>query len=105
MRANIQKIIGQHRENVAQLFQMYGIDLPITIQNVWDALYLKGDEFATLFWSLENVSFTGDKTKTKHSFFSSTPEVKDNTHLVVIGVAIIIVLVVIAFITRKKDAK
>lgn len=100
---NISRIIGQHREKVAQLFEMYGVDLPLTVQNVWDVLYLKGDDFAKLFWSIDTVNF-GGTTEDKSKPFFSTPEVKDNTFLVVFGVALIIVLVVIAFITRKKDA-
>ncbi|OFY83642.1 MAG: hypothetical protein A3F72_15305 [Bacteroidetes bacterium RIFCSPLOWO2_12_FULL_35_15] len=102
-RFHIQRIIGLHRERVARLFQLYGIDLPITIQNVWDALYLKGGEFSDSFWNIGNVNFSGDLDKTKTSFFSKPEVIKDNTPFLVMGIALIIVLVVIVFVTRKKN--
>ncbi len=102
---HIQKIIGQHREKVAQLFDMYGIDLPLTVQNVLDVLYIKGKEFQDLFWNLDTVSFTGNSDSSAKPFSDPATDVKDNSFVVVIGVAIIIVLTVIVFLTRKKDGK
>jgi hypothetical protein len=100
----IKKIIALHREKVAQLFQMYGYDLPITIQTVYDTLILEGKEFSALFFGLDsNVNFTGEPEK-KTSFFSK-PEIAalpDSKMYVVIGIAIIVVLSVVAFLTRKK---
>jgi hypothetical protein len=102
VRANIQRMIGQHRESVARLFQMYGIDLPITVQNVVDACMIKGKEFSQLFWSLDTINFTG--TKEQKSFFNTpaAPEVKDYTPLLIFSVVSIVILAVIAVVTRKK---
>lgn len=101
-RLSIYKIIGQHRESVAQLFQLYGIDLPITIQNVIDAIHFKGSDFATDFFSIETLNFSGDNAAVKTESFFVIEEIKQHLPIIIISVSLIIVLISIAFITRKR---
>lgn len=106
VRQKIQSVIGLHRERVAQLFELYGIDLPLTVQNVYDALYVNGKDFANDFWSIETLNFAGKAKEKISSFFQKPVEVvEDNRPIIVIAVAVIVVLVVLVILTRKKDAK
>lgn len=105
VKQKIQRIIGLHRERVAQLFELYGIDLPITVQNVFDAIYVNGKDFAENFWALDTLNFSGNAKEKIKSFFNKPVEIEDNRPVIVIAVAVIVVLVILVILTRKKNAE
>lgn len=111
MKSNrINKILANHSQEVGQLFNIYGIEMPVTAQNVADAMYILGDDFSQLFWSLDkksNVGFTGLR-----SLFGGAkeeekpdPEVEKSKQRFIafctVGVSLIVILLLLNFAFRE----
>jgi len=104
----INKIIGQHYKSVAQLFEIYNVDMPVNAESVSSAMYLLGDDFTKAFWSIENeVGFTGTSFLSnlfgKKETTEVDPEIEKRNKKIAaltVGVSLIIILLLLNFAVR-----